>query len=392
MFLVLLLILLSALPDAMVVPVLRDLLADRYGVSGAAAQGFLAVNLLGAAAAIPLVRWAAGRLPAWSLAASGAVADAALLGLMWLPIGFAPTLAARAVEGAADVLTFAALFQLLGRAGDGGQAWRMGLGATVLVGGLGAGAVAGGIAVRASGMDPTVVFVLGAGACLLTAIGAWGGSRALLPHEPPDSNAAPSVCANGPLWPMLLMAASDRATGAALTAVFASFLARNLGYDPAERGRLVGLPLLLMAIGAAPAGWVADRLGSLHVRTWAACGYATCFAAVALVGASTTTLSGLLLVLGLTAAPLLPASLALTVRSGHGTRGLAAFRVAGDMGYFLGLIAVVGVGAFAGADELSTQRGLMVGFALLHVACTAAAWAGMRQVPTTPAAARDEDA
>lgn len=389
MVLILLLILLSALPDAMVVPVLRDLLVDRYGVSGAAAQGFLAVNLLGAAASVPLVRWAAGRVPGWSLAACGAVADAALLGLMWLPIGFGPTLAARAVEGVADVLTFAALFQLLGRAGGGGQAWRMGLGATVLVGGLGAGAVAGGMAVRAAGMDPTVVFVLGAGACLLTAIGAWVGSRGLLAHEPPATESDPGVRAVGPVWPMLLMAASDRATGAALTAVFASFLARNLGYDPAERGRLVGLPLLLMAIGAAPAGWVADRLGSLRVRTWAALGYAACFAAVAQAGASTVTLSIVLLVLGLTAAPLLPASLALTVRSGHGTRGLAAFRVSGDMGYFLGLITVVGVGALADADELSTQRGLMAGFALVHVACTAAAWAGLRQVPTMPAAACD---
>jgi hypothetical protein len=289
------------------------------------------------------------------------------------------------VEGVADVLTFAALFQLLGRAGGGGQAWRMGLGATVLVGGLGAGAVAGGIAVRAAGMDPTVVFALGAGACLLTAIGAWVGSRSLLPHESPAPETASGICASGPVWPMLLMAASDRATGAALTAVFASFLARNLGYDPVERGRLVGLPLLLMAIGATPAGWIADRLGSLRVRTWAAWGYATCFAAVALVGASTATLSLLLLALGVTAAPLLPSSLALTVRSGHGTRGLAAFRVAGDMGYFLGLIAVIGVGALAGADELSTQRALMVGFALLHAACTAAAWSGMRRVPPTPA-------
>ena len=52
--LVLLLILLSALPDAMLVPVLRDLLVERYGASAQAAQAFLAVNLLGAALAIPL--------------------------------------------------------------------------------------------------------------------------------------------------------------------------------------------------------------------------------------------------------------------------------------------------------------------------------------------------
>ena len=61
--LVLLLILLSALPDAMLVPVLRDLLVERYGASAEAAQAFLAVNLLGAGLAVPLVRWLRRRWP-----------------------------------------------------------------------------------------------------------------------------------------------------------------------------------------------------------------------------------------------------------------------------------------------------------------------------------------
>ena len=42
------LLLLSALPDAMVAPVLRQLLVDRYGVSDGAAHMFMSVNLLGA--------------------------------------------------------------------------------------------------------------------------------------------------------------------------------------------------------------------------------------------------------------------------------------------------------------------------------------------------------
>jgi MFS family permease len=175
------------------------------------------------------------------------------------------------------------------------------------------------------------------------------------------------------------MAASDRATGAVLTAVFAGFLAKNLGYDAAERGFLVGLPLILMALGAAPAGWVADRLGALHVRSACAVAYAICFSLVAWVGLSTAQLSVVLLVLGVAAAPLLPASLSLASRAGRGTAGLAAFRTAGDAGYFLGIVTVVAVGAWAGGDLLTTQRGLMVGFGLLHLACTVAtAIAGQR--------------
>ena len=369
----LVLILLSALPDAMLAVVLRDLFVDRYGVPAEAAQMFLAVNLLGAGLAIPLVRWLRRRCPAWSIAAAGALADAALLGLMWLPIGFVDTLAIRLLEGAADVATFAALFQILGEVGGRPAAWRMGVGATMLVGGLGGGAAIGGVMVRASSQGPTVAFVIGAACCVLTAVAAWVGSgvldRAAPRLERPEE---PSKDPVRPLWPSLIMAASDRATGAVLTAVFAGFLAKNLGYDAAERGFLVGLPLILMALGAAPAGWVADRLGALRVRSACAVAYAICFSLVAWVGLSTAQLSVVLLVLGVAAAPLLPASLSIASRAGRGTAGLAAFRTAGDAGYFLGIVTVVAVGAWAGGDLLTTQRGLMVGFGLLHLACTVA--------------------
>lgn len=376
----LVLILLSALPDAMLAVVLRDLFVDRYGVPAEAAQMFLAVNLLGAGLAIPLVRWLRRRCPAWSIAAAGALADAALLGLMWLPIGFVDTLAIRLLEGAADVATFAALFQILGEVGGRPAAWRMGVGATMLVGGLGGGAAIGGVMVRASSQGPTVAFVIGAACCVLTAVAAWVGSgvldRAAPRLERPEE---PSKDPVRPLWPSLIMAASDRATGAVLTAVFAGFLAKNLGYDAAERGFLVGLPLILMALGAAPAGWVADRLGALRVRSACAVAYAICFSLVAWVGLSTAQLSVVLLVLGVAAAPLLPASLSLASRAGRGTAGLAAFRTAGDAGYFLGIVTVVAVGAWAGGDLLTTQRGLMVGFGLVHLVCTVAtAIAGRR--------------
>lgn len=365
------LILLSALPDAMLVPVLRDLFVDRYGVAAEGAQAFLAVNLLGAGLAVPLVRWLRRRWPAWSVAAAGALADAALLGLMWLPIGFGPTLAVRVLEGVADVATFAALFQILGQVGGRPEAWRMGVGASMLIGGLGGGAVLGGVAVKASSMGPTVAFVIGAASCVLTAIAAWVGSGALDRTAPvaerPEWQAGP---ARGAMWPVLLMAASDRATGAALTAVFGSFLTRNLGYDPAQRGMLVGLPLMLMALGAAPAGWLADRWGTLRVRTISAVIYAVCFAQVAWLGFSTAALSGVLLLLGAAAAPLLPASLSLAAKAGRGTAGLAAFRAAGDAGYFIGIVAVVSVGAWIGGDSLATQQGLMLAFGLAHLACT----------------------
>ena len=132
---VILLIFLSALPDALVVPVLKDLFADRYGVSAAQAQLFLAVNLLGALLAIPLVKLLRRRMSGWAVVSSTAIVDGILLAIMWLPIGFAGTLALRTIEGAVDVATFAALFQMLGRSDQQHRAWKLGLGATVLVAG-----------------------------------------------------------------------------------------------------------------------------------------------------------------------------------------------------------------------------------------------------------------
>ena len=66
-------------------------------------------------------------------------------------------------------------------------------------------------------------------------------------------------------------------------------------------------------------------------------------------------------------------------RSGHGTGGLAAFRAAGDGGYFLGVIVVVAVGALADGDRLATQRGIMLGCGIAHIACTLVALAAMRR-------------
>jgi hypothetical protein len=86
-----------------------------------------------------------------------------------------------------------------------------------------------------------------------------------------------------------------------------------------------------------------------------------------------------LLVLGVAAAPLLPASLSLASQTGRGTAGLAAFRAAGDAGYFFGILAVVTVGVLVGGDRMGTQQALMAGFGVMHLACTACTVLATRQ-------------
>ncbi len=406
MRIVILLIFLSALPDALVVPVLKDLFADRYGVSTAQAQLFLAVNLLGALLAIPLVKYMRQRMSGWAVVSSTAIVDGILLAIMWLPIGFTGTLALRTIEGAVDVATFAALFQMLGRSDQQHRAWKLGLGATVLVAGLGIGAVLGGFLTKLAG-SAAVTLIVGSVSCVSTGILAivfrstlermvqlaksatvnaamneqelqaksviqLGIQPAIQPEIQPEIQ-------SGKIWPILFMAATDRATGAILTAVFASFLLSGLGYTPEQRGMLVGLPLLLMAIGAAPAGWFADRFGALPTRTLAAIVYAIALGIVPFLGANTLMLALALLILGVAAAPLLPASLALVLVTNRGMSGLAAFRAAGDIGYFTGIVVTIATSAMIDAGQYNVQTGLVCGFALLHLIATTSSWLALRE-------------
>ena len=394
MRIVILLIFLSALPDALVVPVLKDLFADRYGVSTAQAQLFLAVNLLGALLAIPLVKYMRQRMSGWAVVSSTAIVDGILLAIMWLPIGFAGTLALRTIEGAVDVATFAALFQMLGRSDQQHRAWKLGLGATVLVAGLGIGAVFGGFLTKLAG-SAAVTLIVGSVSCVSTGILAIVCRSTLKRMVQLAKSSTIDVVMDGQelqvqseiqpaiqpgkIWPILFMAATDRATGAILTAVFASFLLSGLGYTPEQRGMLVGLPLLLMAVGAAPAGWFADRFGALRTRTLAAIVYAIALGIVPFLGANTLILALALLILGVAAAPLLPASLALVLVTNRGMSGLAAFRAAGDIGYFTGIVVTIATSAMIDAGQYNVQTGLVCGFALLHFVATTASWLALRE-------------
>ena len=55
------LLVLTALPDAMVVPLLKELLVGRYDVGPGDAHAFLSINLVGALCAVPLLGFAARR-------------------------------------------------------------------------------------------------------------------------------------------------------------------------------------------------------------------------------------------------------------------------------------------------------------------------------------------
>jgi len=385
--LVCLLIFLSALPDAMVVPVLKDLCVDRYGVTRTEAQAFLLVNLLGAAAAIGVVARLQRTVEPVRLLIVASLLDALLIACLWLPLGWPGTMAVRALEGVPDAITFGVLMQLLGRAVSGPVAGRLGLGSMVLLGGVGCGMAIGGLAAKLMGPgSERVVFVLGAGSSALVAV--LAAARPRLLQGGFEAQPAPTAKAIGgiagpdhantvPAWVVLAMALVDRATGGVLTGTLSLFLAGFFAYDAGERGWMVGLPLLAMAVGAWPAGLLAQRVGTLRVRLWAGGIYALALAAVPFVGDAQPALVGVLAVLGLAGSALLPTSLALEHAVDRGPVGFTAFATSGGVGYASGAVIPVMVLGVAG-EAASSYQGIIVGFALLHAAVTCCAVATAR--------------
>jgi MFS family permease len=407
------LLFLSAMPDTMAAPVLKELFVDRYHVSNREAQVFMAFNLAGALLAVPLLVWARRRYGAVPILVVGSLADAALLGLMAAPIGFTASLAARALEGVTDVVVFAALFDLVRRHSGTHAARGLGYASTPLLLGLGAGAVVGGIAAQrvapagvgtvASGGDVAMaVFGVSALAGVLVAFGAFVARRLLAQvaaGEPEASPAAASGASHAGSVPpgtfddrprpfawSCVMAFADRATGGLITGTLPIVLAGFLGYTSRERGWLIGLPLLLMAVGTGPMGALCDRVGSLRVRLVAAVAYALAFAAIPLAAGGQPGLLAVMTVVGVASAALFSSSLALAAESGGSTVAIGSFRAAGDVGFFAGTTLSIGLlAALGGTGEPSFRdyASVIVLFAAMHLALTAAtaglAWRAARR-------------
>lgn len=398
------LLLLSAMPDTMAAPVLKEMFVDRYGASVRDAQLFMAVNLLGAVAAIPVLLWARRRTGPVVVLVGASLADAALLGVLAAPVGLWPSLGLRTAEGVTDVLVFASLFDLVRRTSGPHAARGLGVASTPLLLGLGLGAVAGGLAAQrvapaselgadaAAGGDVALaVFGVSALASVLVALGAFvfrrwlAGVAAVEPESGPSAASGESHAVRVPhgalddrprplAW-SCAMAFVDRATGGLITTTLPLVLAGFLGYSKGQRGWLVGLPLLLMALCTGPAGALCDRVGSLRVRIVAGTAYAIAFALIPFAAGSQPMLAAVMLVVGVSAGALFSSSIALAAESGGASVALGSFRAAGDLGFFAGTsLSIVLVSALGsdGDTSYADYATVIVVFAGAHLACTIA--------------------
>lgn len=364
----------SALPDALVVPLLNELFVVRYGVGAAAAHWFMAINLIGAVAVLPLLVLMRRCMTSATILLIAAATNALLLTVMWLPIGFAATIGVRFVEGAADLLVFAVLFDLLAKAGTQiTRGRRLGIAGMVLMFGLACGMVLGG---TVAGDEARKVFLIGGVACGVVALAAaigWRWLNGLVSSCPVVTEAGAIETKRRPLWPVLGMVFSDRAIAGLMAATLPLYFSSVAGLGPVERGWLIGVPLLMMALGAWPAGFLGDRIGHLKLRTIAALLYAGAIAVVTLAADMPFAMCiGVMALVGAGGAALLPTSLALATGSGRGSLAMGAYRSSGDVGYLIGIAMAGTLLAILGGESpnATTFAQVILGFAAVHLVVT----------------------
>ena len=362
----------SALPDAMVVPVLKQLMVDRYNVSDAAAHAFMSINLIGAFVGIVLIGIVRKRFSLTNTILIAAILNAALLAIMAYPIGFVPTLILRLVEGAVDLMVYAVIFTFIARTGSiNKRGQRMGAAATAMMLGIASGLLLGGII---GNTNAVLCLQAGAAACLVVACAAPFVILKSANHQETSEKIKHLVLSNiTTLWRPLAMMFSDRFVSSLFVVTTPIYLASVSKMSPSTIGGLVGLAMLLTALGIWPAGRLADRFSAKRVRLTCCLIYAPAVALIPL--ASSMNLTMLLLVfllIGIAGAGLFASSLLLVANAQRGPGAMGAYHTAGNLGFLLGPItAAIILSNFSDSGlGFSPYLLIFIGFALIHAAIT----------------------
>jgi hypothetical protein len=370
-----LLVALAALPDAMVPLALKAGVMDRWGVSPSAAHWFVAASLVGAFLAVPMLRRLQARFGPGQLVAGAALINGVALVALWSPVGFGTALGIRVFEGVADLLSLAVLLGLLEAGSQHRAGRRFGPAGLALMLGLAMGAVVGGTTAPSIGSG---VFLIGAAMCLLLAVAAAGWSAPPGRIAARQMRVAEAMARSGrrsPLWPALTFAFGDRALGAVVSVTATLYLVDELNRSSAFVGGAVGVSLAIPALGAWPAGLLADRIGAIPVRVVSVVGYAGAFAALAAAPwMNTTAVLLVLVVLGVAGAGLYPTTLIMAGRAGGGPVDMGGVHAVGALGYFVG---IVGAGVMlTGGPGVGQYQAVLLMFATVYLLVNVPAVAG----------------
>jgi len=365
-------------PVTLPVPVLRELVQERFGVSEFLTSAFMSINMVGAFLAAPFAGAVAdrvGRRP--PLIAAALVLDALCFLALTRELPFSVFMGIRFVEGCAHIVALSLLLGLsAGARGEEGRGLAMGVTGSGLLLGVALGAPLGGILGRD---DPVFPLYTGAAVVLVAAVGAL----VVLRETDLKASERPGLAEIGRLLlrhrllvAPLLFAFADRFTVGFFTSTFSLFLRNVHELPPPQIGLLIATFMLPFAILSFPFGALSQRTS----RVGLLCGGSLIYGLfVASVGFWPTESLWLLMLLNGSAAAVMfvPSMLMTTELTPEEVRttSMGAFNAAGSLGFIVGPVTggLVSqwVGAQAGAEVGYQAAFLTAGFSEILLAVVA---------------------
>ncbi|MCA9707857.1 MAG: MFS transporter [Myxococcales bacterium] len=332
--------LLTLVPVTLPVPVLRELVLERFAVSELATSTFMSINMVGAILAAPIAGAISDRFGRRrALVVSALLIDAACFLALTLSLPFGAFMTIRFVEGCAHIFALSLVLAHATALAPEGQRGRvMGVVGAGLLLGVALGAPMGGIIGRSG---PLTVLYAGVGVLVAAAVFAFfamGGPQGTAAHDKPGLREITAMMRARPLVIVpLVFAFIDRFTVGFFTTTFSLYLKRIHEVPSAKVGLLIAAFMLPFALLSYPFGRLSERVSAVKLLGGGSLGY----------GIATATLGWwpidgllvLMLSLGIMAAVMFVPSMLLTVEAADQrarATALGAFNAAGSLGFIVG--------------------------------------------------------
>ncbi len=334
-------LLLTMLPVTMLVPVLKELVADRFDASSFWTHTFMSINMIGAIIAAPFGGILADRVNRRKhVLVAALLVDAALIGAMvWAP-SLPMLLTIRFFEGSAHILALIAVMAIAADwATDGRRGRMMGVVGSSMMLGTAIGAPIGG---RLGQVGPLRVLELGVGVALAAAVFAYF----VVPEAPHRKRADRTggffrlVLRRRSLLIPYAYAFIDRFCVGLIVSTFVLYLADHFAMSPAERGSLLAMFLLPFALLCYPIGRLTDRFGRALPMCLGSIGFGVVYALYGVFPASA--LPTVMVLSGVLSAIMFAPNLAMCTDLAppdERATAYAGFNVAGSLGFICGPLA-----------------------------------------------------
>jgi MFS family permease len=351
-------------PVTMPVPVLRELVHDRFGVSELLTSLFMSINMVGALVAAPLVGALVDRVGRRrAILTAALLLDSLCFFALTAPIPFGLFLGIRFIEGCAHIGALSVLLAAASTALPAAQRGRaMGLVGGSMMLGVALGAPLGGALGRGGPLVPLEV----GGTMLLVGAGfAWLAvrDRGAGDARPGFSEIVAALRAHPRVLVPLAFSFADRFTVGFFTTTFSLYVRRIHELGPAQIGLAIAIFMVPFALLSYPVGRLAERG---HVVALLCGGSLLYAAATATVGyAAPPGLYGLMFGIGVTAAVMFVPSMLLTTQLAPDAiraTALGGFNAAGSLGFVLGPICG-GLISQVVADQAGWEAGYRAAFA-----------------------------